>query len=288
MKKISLLLCLLFIMYSLCGCSTANEDVSSVADNKRGTVVEEWQDEYIKKAIESLKTHQKKLLTSDDDQYLEIKNTRLITIKDDANDPYGIFDDVECVVEFMLLTNYYGVSPYYFYTTDSYAVYKNGTVKAHDAFSWYRQTNDSTDFSKFIGEIYDLDDYYNEVYDLADHIPQAPEIAKLPDPKPIAEGTSLEIRDDDQNVLLTESDIKLVSANYLDEKYFLKLEFTSDGAIRLKEATEQNVSKKLSIYVNNALLSMPTVASVITDGVVRIDCIDSFTLEDAFEKLTEK
>ncbi len=127
--------------------------------------------EYVEKAIEEMKKCQKGLHAgmSEDELYLEIKNTRLITIKDNIDedkDIYGIFKDVECVVEFMVINNSYDAAPYYFHFNDSYAIYKDGSVKAHNAFNLYRNRTYSTNFSGIIDEIYDFGGAFDMVCDL--------------------------------------------------------------------------------------------------------------------------
>ena len=292
MKKLALFLAFALILSCFAGCGEKEkspQEVSSDTTASQNSEIPDWQDEAVKKAIIELKNAHKKSVSPEnqDDQYLEIKNTRLISIKEDAKDDYGVFDDVKYVIEFMLLTNYHGTSPYYSYTTDSYAIYENETIKQHDAFILFRSMGYSSDFSDIIDEIYDLGGAYNEVFHLETYVPTATNTAKLPDPMPIAAGTVLEIKDEDENVLLTEADIKEVAAKYEDEQYYLVLKFTEGGAERLKTATEENVGKTLPLYVNNALVSMPTVGDVISDGVLMLNCVSDLTLLDIFEKLTQ-
>ncbi len=292
MKKLALFLALALTLIGFSGCGEKEktpQTVSSDTTASQNSEIPDWQDEAVKKAIIELKNVHKKSVSPEnqDDQYLEIKNTRLISIKEDATDDYGVFDDVKYVIEFMLLTNIHGTSPYYSYTTDSYAIYENDSIKQHDAFILYRSMDYSSDFSDIIDEIHDLGGAYNEVFHLEDYLPTAAEPAKLPEPKPIKGGTVLEIKDEAKNVLLTEADVKEVATKFEDGQYFLIFKFTDGGAERLKTATEENVGKTLPLYVNNALVSMPSVTDTISDGVLSLNCVDEYTLLDIFEKLTQ-
>ncbi len=286
MKKLALFLAFALILSCFAGCGEREkspQEVSSDTTASQNFEIPAWQDEYVKKAIDKLKTEQKKTQVTEN-QYLEIKNTRLIKIKEDATDPYEIFDDVDCIVEFMLLTNIYDSAPYYFYATDSYAIYKNGVVKEHDAFNLYRNRTYSAEFDNIIEEIYDLKDNYNEICDLENH---QPTVSTLPDSKPIRNDVNFEIRDEDDNVLLTVADIETLTPIYQDEQYYLKIEFTEGGALRLKDATEQNLGKSLPIYLDGKLLAKPSVYDAISNGIVMLSVVDEFTLLDIFEKLTK-
>lgn len=175
MKKISLLLCLLFIMCSLCGCGSQKESVSSVADEKSSTVIEEWQDEAVKLALEEMikstkdfKNHSNK--NPKGEPYLEIKNTRLITIKPDATDKYNLINRVKVkyIVEFLSFSNYIQTAPYYFWSYDSFVITEEGKCYAYDIFSTYRQQHMFDEITQVIENIYDLGDAYNKVYDLSE------------------------------------------------------------------------------------------------------------------------
>lgn len=175
MKIICLLMSFALALCCFSGCSK-NKSVrveKSGETKTEATTVEISAEhrEYVEKAIEEMKKCQKGLHVgmSEDELYLEIKNTRLITIKDNIDediDRSGIFKDVECVVEFMVINNSFDAAPYYFQFTDSYAIYKDGSVKEHSAFNLYRTRTYSTDFSGIIDEIYDLGDAFNGVCDL--------------------------------------------------------------------------------------------------------------------------
>ncbi|MBR6165283.1 MAG: hypothetical protein IKQ45_05085 [Clostridia bacterium] len=101
--------------------------------------------------------------------YLEILHTQLSYISDEANKDeslyYGQFYNIYCVIDFVLLSDYYGTDPYYscpgMYQT--VAVYTDGTMKVlpHSPFSWYSARAYIYDYSGIISEVKNLGDQYN-------------------------------------------------------------------------------------------------------------------------------
>lgn len=112
--------------------------------------------------------------------YLEIKNTRVFTIADPvssndslkANDQKAqeIFGDIACVVEFLILTDYYTAEPYYSFSGiyDHVLIMKDGTVKVSGSnpFQRYRTLTYLSDFSGIIRETRDLNGALNGVFTL--------------------------------------------------------------------------------------------------------------------------
>ena len=97
----------------------------------------------------------------DTDGYFEIKNTRVITIKENE---IKMFQDVAYVIEYELFTDYMRSAPYYencgIY--NNVVVYKNGTMDITSGFIRnYRAITYQTDYSNFIEEIIDYHDQYN-------------------------------------------------------------------------------------------------------------------------------
>ena len=154
MKK--LLVLLLIFCLLLCSCSSKNGDAP---------VIEKRQEDYIKDATDAVKKYWKAEYSERgiDNTYLEIKNTRIITIKDNNNE---YFSDIECIVEFVLYSNYYETAPYYtnIGTNDCVIFYKNGTVEVSpNYFNLYRGRTFSFDYSDVIDTIYDFEHYFNRV-----------------------------------------------------------------------------------------------------------------------------
>ena len=118
----------------------------------------------ITKAIEELKDCWKSLYeesTDSADGYFEIKNTRMITIK---NNDIDMFQDMQYIVEFTLYTDYMGTAPYYedagIYNT--VAVYSDESMDVtSNLIRAYRNQTYETDYSTFIKEIDDYCGYYN-------------------------------------------------------------------------------------------------------------------------------
>ena len=107
-----------------------------------------WEDEYDRFSIE-------------EDRHFEIKNTRIITIK---NNDIEQFENVKYLVEFVLYTNYMGSAPYYedFCVYDTVVVYNDGEMEVQtNPIDRYRGRTYETDFSNFIKDIDDYCGYYN-------------------------------------------------------------------------------------------------------------------------------
>lgn len=108
------------------------------------------------------------------DGYFEIKNTRVITIKDDvsAAGEYAeaFFGEIAVIYEFILMENWYNAAPYYASTgaMNNVVLYKDGTLEIapRSLFHDYRARTYSMDFTGIIESIEDLGPAYNEVCDL--------------------------------------------------------------------------------------------------------------------------
>lgn len=91
----------------------------------------------------------------------------------------------------------------------------------------------------------------------------------------------LQFRDPSNNVLLTGSkDIKDAVAS-LDQysKPIVSLEMTEEGAKKFAEATEKFLGQQISIYMDDQMITNPTVQSVIRDGKAQIT--GSKTMDEA-------
>ena len=129
--------------------------------------------ERIRPAIDTLTQHWKEVYADLDmtvDGYLEIKNTRIIFWKENATTEYlpDFCENVAYVVEFMLLSDYFGSSPHYFNhgIYDCVVFLKDGSVDVpvRSIFDRYRGQTFSSDFTSFIDSIVDLGDAYNETF----------------------------------------------------------------------------------------------------------------------------
>ncbi len=73
-------------------------------------------------------------------------------------------------------------------------------------------------------------------------------------------------------VILTGAEIEKANV-YYDEvysQYIIRIDFTPSGAEKFSEATKQLVGEKISIWVDDELLSAPYVHEQITDGMAEI------------------
>jgi preprotein translocase subunit SecD len=93
----------------------------------------------------------------------------------------------------------------------------------------------------------------------------------------------LEFRDPDGNVILSGDDV-IDSSAYLDQynSPTISLEFSNAGTTKFADATAKFLGKQIGIYMDDELLTNPTVQSAITDGKAVITGSDS--LEEASRK----
>lgn len=148
MKKAISVLLALILTVGLCSCSLGKDKrVTAAIDILEAFWAEEYSRDYYKEI--------------GSDGHFEIKNTRIIQIKDNNTD---MFKDIDYIVEFVLFTDYYGGSLYYESTSvyNSVIVYTDGRTKVDsDYVSRYRNVTLSNDYSAFIESIDDFGDKYN-------------------------------------------------------------------------------------------------------------------------------
>ena len=145
MKRILTVLLALTIVICLTACGGKTDRVASKAVKE---LEDRWEEIYDESPDLS-------------DKHFEIKNTRVITIKDNDTEQ---FKDIKYVVEFVLFTDYFGTSPYYSDAGlyNNVIVYKDGTMEVtSNYFRLYSNMNFDFDYSEIIESIDDLDDKYN-------------------------------------------------------------------------------------------------------------------------------
>ncbi len=167
-RKILFVILSVILLLSVVGCK--NNTI------KQGT------DQRVLVAIESLANKWKESYTeleeiqeaSIEDRYVQILHTRIVNIKDELdsnnqNEHQDIFEDIDYIVEFELLTNYLGTAPYYMNLKhcDSVIVYRDGKIEVtNNRFKHYSAITFSNDFSAIIESIEDFGSEYNQILDL--------------------------------------------------------------------------------------------------------------------------
>ncbi len=91
----------------------------------------------------------------------------------------------------------------------------------------------------------------------------------------LGEMARLTFRDEQGNVLLEGSDIKSSSAVVQQGQPMVQLEFSPEGAQKFADATGQLVGQRMSIYMDETMISSPTVNEQITGGSAVIENIGS-------------
>ena len=101
--------------------------------------------------------------------YVDINNTRIVRLTDKPTDVLSgksveELEGIECIIEFMMLTNYFGDTyPCNAGVYDSVVVHSNGKMEIQQSnlLNLVRARYYLTDYSGVIEEIIDLDDAYN-------------------------------------------------------------------------------------------------------------------------------
>ncbi len=102
-----------------------------------------------------------------ENRYIEIKNVRIIWLKDNDNE---LLKDVECIVEFLAFTNYEESEPYYtdVSTFDTIVFRKDGSYVVEDYMSKVHSQTYSWEHTEYIDRITDYDDEFNQVIELSE------------------------------------------------------------------------------------------------------------------------
>lgn len=95
--------------------------------------------------------------------------------------------------------------------------------------------------------------------------------------------SQLYFKDENGNTLLTGDDVESATEQVDPEHggYEVALKFSAEGTEKFAKATEENQGKTISIYLDDKLVSSPTVESVITDGNAVINNPKGMELEEA-------
>lgn len=157
MKRILCLILVCVFCLSLASCSKSDDKNATSGSSVEFAVSklkDKWAEEYKKSGVE--------------DQYLEIKNTRVITVKENDS---KYFADIDKIVEFMLLANYYDLKPAFYtepYSYEDVIFYRDGHSEVYmtDYFGRVRGATYERDFTDVIESIEDLGDAHNAVYHL--------------------------------------------------------------------------------------------------------------------------
>lgn len=98
--------------------------------------------------------------------------------------------------------------------------------------------------------------------------------------KSLGQSGKLSFKSPDGEEILTGSDVKKATAqlNQQTGKYEVGLEFNDEGTVKFADATSKYIGQKIGIYIDDELVSEPTVQTAITDGKASIT--GSETLEE--------
>lgn len=97
----------------------------------------------------------------------------------------------------------------------------------------------------------------------------------------ISKSDALKFREGEEisgEVILTGADVEKANVYYdeFNSEFIIQIDFTQSGAEKFAEATKQLIGEKISIWVDDELLSTPYVHEQITDGMAQISCNFSF------------
>ena len=186
MKRLLALVLILLLGASVCA---EQMDLSSLSPQELRDLISAAREQLsksepviVEQAIEQLKTTwleevYSKSIHPDADGYLEILHTQVTYIREEVASQQGgdsregeLFHDVYCVVDFVLLSDFYGTGPYRMSAGiyDSVVVYRDGTVSAagKSPFIMYFNRTYNSDFSGIIESVHDCGGDYNAVFHL--------------------------------------------------------------------------------------------------------------------------
>ena len=149
-KIVSILLVLVITSSMFGGCSLKKDERVNKAVN---ALTEFWTNKYKELKIE--------------DTYTEIKDTRVIELKDNDNE---LLKDIDCIVEFVLYSNYRNIKSYYEALSygNTVAIKKDGSVEVCKAslIRQYINTSNKNDLSDIIENITDYDGEYDQILNI--------------------------------------------------------------------------------------------------------------------------
>ena len=163
MKKFICILCILLLSFSVTSCkkeqAPAPEESNPIAETAIEHLTKAWQDHYDE--YSDIDLH----------RYLDIRDTRIIkpTIVDETGRAAEYFKNVDCIVEFVIFSNYflrqenfYPSNTYYF--NDNVVFYKDGSIEVTNSYmEKYRVKTYDPDFEGVTLEITELGAKYNQV-----------------------------------------------------------------------------------------------------------------------------
>ena len=169
MKKLTALLIALALFLSLAACSAApgGADAEAPQDGEllldaHGNAISSEDAEYVEKAMQLVRREWNSFFKehSDRDGTVDIINARVIHIKDNDAD---MFRDVRAVVEFEILSDFYGSAPWYMNAQqyDTVVFKKGRSTELMDIFGMYRSRTFLTDYSDIIESIVDCGSAFN-------------------------------------------------------------------------------------------------------------------------------
>ncbi|MBQ8312321.1 MAG: hypothetical protein IJX84_03850 [Clostridia bacterium] len=187
MKK---LLCLLFVLLFAIPAHGENIDLSNMSPEELQQLIsaaqielERSEEQYVAKAIELVKDYWKKEIYSRDshashDGYLEILNTQIAYVNRDvatktepASSAEHMFQNVYCVIDFTLLSDYFAATPSFYSNVnmyDSVTVYMDGTMELTNMSLILKYFNRlySGDLSHILSSTTNCGSTYNAVFHL--------------------------------------------------------------------------------------------------------------------------
>jgi preprotein translocase subunit SecD len=104
----------------------------------------------------------------------------------------------------------------------------------------------------------------------------------------LSENAVVELKDENDNVLLENRHIMKVFAKYSDmNDYFIELELTEEGRTLFETATTDNIGKVIDIVVDGKVVSSPMVQDTITNCYVVVSSFENYDeLMELFKTLT--
>lgn len=168
MKRLCYLIVTLILSLSLL---TACQEDAPKVENNDTVAISQSERTMIEQAIDVLANEWEVIAVEDEcnNGYLEIKNTRIVHTDSDAiADALGI-KDVEHIVEFIILTDFYGAAPYYYETQymNNVVFFADGsTMVVTNAVQMYSSRTYDAALKNCSFTVLDCNTTFNKVFDL--------------------------------------------------------------------------------------------------------------------------
>jgi hypothetical protein len=168
MKQMQKLLCLFLVVVMVCLMAACTKQEAVSNGDTRLDIADRAN---VERAVQLLREQWETIAAEDagNDGYLEIKNTRIVHTDTDAMGKALGLGDIQCIVEFVIFTDFYGAAPYYYETQHMNNVVfcsdGTATVLTNAVQTYFTKTYDAS-LKNCAMEVLDCKTAFNQTFDL--------------------------------------------------------------------------------------------------------------------------